>query len=43
MNNKQRRSVMTEIDRTAPKGAIHGSIRRALSDVETNPEGGEIR
>jgi hypothetical protein len=42
MNNKQRRSAMTETDITAPmNGAIQGSTGRALPDMETNPKGGE--
>ena len=41
MKNRQRRSDMTETDITAPmKGAIQGSIRRALTDIRINLKGG---
>jgi len=40
--NKQRRSDMTETGRTAPmEGAIQGSIRRALADIEISSKGGK--
>jgi hypothetical protein len=41
MNNRLRRYDMIITDRTAPmKGAIQGSIRRALADIQINLEGG---
>jgi hypothetical protein len=41
MNNRQRRSDMTETDITAPmKGAIQGSRKRALADIQMNMKGG---
>jgi hypothetical protein len=41
MNNRQRRSGMIITGKTAPmKGAIQGSYRRALADIQINLEGG---
>ena len=43
MNNKQRRYDMTETGRTAPKGDIRGSYRRALTGMiksQINLKGG---
>jgi hypothetical protein len=40
MNNRQRRSDMTETDITSPKGDIEGSRRRALIDIQINMKGG---
>jgi hypothetical protein len=42
MNNRQRRSDMIITGRTAPmKGAIQGSIRRALADIQIKLKGGK--
>jgi len=40
MNNKQRRSVMTETETKAPKGDMQGSRGRTLTDIQINMKGG---